>query len=72
MAVQVLDNYGQVRVTGADKGKPLAKVYVKVYARWKNGQICSVAKLLLPEDHDVVGDDFQHDLTALRPVASRS
>lgn len=38
MAVQVLDNYGQVRVTGADKGKPLAKVYVKVYARWKNGQ----------------------------------
>ena len=39
MAVQVIENYGQVRVTGADDGKPLPKVYVKVYARLKDGRI---------------------------------
>lgn len=32
MAVQVLENYGQVRVTQAQTGKPIAKAYVKVYA----------------------------------------
>ena len=39
MAVQVIENYGQVRVTGADDGKPLPKVYVKVYARLKDGRV---------------------------------
>ena len=39
MAVQVIENYGQVRVTAADDGKPLPKVYVKVYARLKDGRV---------------------------------
>ena len=39
MAVQVIENYGQVRVTGADDGKPLPRVYVKVYARLKDGRV---------------------------------
>ncbi|MHC4404176.1 MAG: hypothetical protein ACYTG0_31365 [Planctomycetota bacterium] len=39
MAVQVIENYGQVRVTGADDGKPLSKVYAKVYARLKDGRV---------------------------------
>ncbi len=39
MAVQVIENYGQVRVTGAADGKPLPKVYVKVYARLKDGRV---------------------------------
>ena len=32
MVVQLMENYGQLKVTDL-KGKPLAKVYVKVYAR---------------------------------------
>jgi hypothetical protein len=39
MTVQVISNYGQVKVANAKTGKPLPKVYVKVYARMKNGQI---------------------------------
>jgi len=39
MAVQVISNYGQVKVANAKTGKPLPKVYVKVYARMKNGQV---------------------------------
>jgi hypothetical protein len=39
MAVQVIESYGQVRVTRADDSKPLPKVYVKVYARLKDGQV---------------------------------
>ena len=37
--VQVVENYGQVRVTNEKSGRNLAKVYVKVYARLKDGQI---------------------------------
>ncbi|NQU24829.1 MAG: hypothetical protein HQ567_26400 [Candidatus Nealsonbacteria bacterium] len=37
MAVQVIENYGQVRVTAV--GKPLPKVYVKVYAQLKDGRV---------------------------------
>jgi hypothetical protein len=39
MAVQVTSNYGQVKVANAKTGKALPKVYVKVYARMKNGQV---------------------------------
>jgi len=37
--VQVASEYGQVRVAHADTGKALPKVYVKVYARLRNGQV---------------------------------
>jgi hypothetical protein len=37
--VRLLENYGQVRVAEAAGGKPLAKAYVKVYARLANGQV---------------------------------
>ena len=37
--VRLLENYGQVRVTTAAGQKPLAKVYVKVYARLADGQV---------------------------------
>jgi hypothetical protein len=33
LAVPLVENYGQLQVTQAATGKPLAKVYVKVYAR---------------------------------------
>jgi hypothetical protein len=39
LSAQVIENYGQVRVTHSDTAKPLAKVYVKVYARMKDGSI---------------------------------
>jgi len=39
MAVQVIEGYGQVKAANAKTGKPLAKVYVKVYARMKNGLV---------------------------------
>ena len=39
LAVQTIENYGQVQVSHAETGKPLAKVYVKVYSRRKDGQI---------------------------------
>jgi len=39
LSVQVIENYGQVRVTHCDSAKPLAKVYVKVYARMKDGSV---------------------------------
>ena len=38
MDVRVTENYGQLRVADA-AGKPLAKVYVKVYARLADGQV---------------------------------
>ena len=38
LAVQVVENYGQVKITHTTTGKPLAKVYVKVYARMQDGQ----------------------------------
>jgi hypothetical protein len=37
LAVQVVENYGQVEVRQAESRKPLSKVYVKVYARKADG-----------------------------------
>ncbi|HVW02067.1 MAG TPA: hypothetical protein VHB77_17080, partial [Planctomycetaceae bacterium] len=39
LTVQMVENYGQVRVTQGAKGKPLPKVYVKVYAKMKDGNV---------------------------------
>ena len=39
LRVDVTENYGHLRVTDADTRKPLPKVYVKVYARTKNGRV---------------------------------
>jgi hypothetical protein len=39
MSLQVIENYGQVRVTRQDSGKPLSQVYVKVYARMQDGAV---------------------------------
>ncbi len=39
MSVQVIENYGQVRVTQATTAKPLPRTYVKVYAQLANGQV---------------------------------
>ncbi len=39
LAVQVIENYGQVRVTHSGTGQPLAKVYVKVYAQMQDGSV---------------------------------
>ena len=36
--MQVTENYGQLRVTHEATGKPLPRVYVKVYARSQDGQ----------------------------------
>lgn len=37
--VQMVENYGQLKVSDADSGRGLARVYVKTYARMKNGQV---------------------------------
>ena len=37
--VQVIENYGQVRVTHEKTRKPLAGVYVKAYARMRDGRV---------------------------------
>ena len=39
LAVQVIENYGQVKVTHQTTAKPLPKVYVKAYARMKTGGV---------------------------------
>jgi len=39
LAVQVVENYGQLSVTHAKTRKPLAKVYVKVFARMHGGAV---------------------------------
>ena len=39
LAVQVVENYGQIHVKHSDTGKPLAKVYVKVYAQMQDGTV---------------------------------
>jgi hypothetical protein len=39
LALNLAEQYGQIRVCEQQSGKSLAKVYVKVYARLKNGQI---------------------------------
>jgi 5-hydroxyisourate hydrolase-like protein (transthyretin family) len=36
---QVVENYGHVRVTDKQAGRPLSKVYVKVYALMNDGRI---------------------------------
>ncbi|MCD4825088.1 MAG: hypothetical protein K8S55_10800 [Phycisphaerae bacterium] len=37
LGLQIIENYGQVKVTDAKTGKALPKVYVKVYARMTDG-----------------------------------
>ncbi len=39
LAVQVVENYGQIHVKHSHTGKPLAKVYVKVYAQMQDGTV---------------------------------
>jgi hypothetical protein len=39
LSLQVVENYGQVRVTRDGSGQPLPRVYVKVYAMRGDGQI---------------------------------
>ena len=39
LAVQVVENYGQLKITHQTTGAPLSKVYVKVYARMKTGEV---------------------------------
>src|SRR5262249_44578120 len=39
MALQMSENYGQLKVTDAAAGKALAKVYVKVYAKLADGSV---------------------------------
>jgi len=37
--VQLIENYGQVKVTHAQTGKALSKAYVKVYGRMQGGEV---------------------------------
>ena len=39
LAVQMIENYGQVRITDQANGKALPKTYVKVYGKLANGQV---------------------------------
>ena len=39
LAVQVIETYGQVRVTDTETRKPVPKVYVKVYGRYRDGRV---------------------------------
>ncbi|WLD12472.1 hypothetical protein [Planctellipticum variicoloris] len=39
LTVQVIENYGQVRVTHAETHKPASKAYVKVYAQTAGGEV---------------------------------
>jgi len=39
LVVQGLERYGQVRVVDGDTKAPLAKTYVKVYAKLANGKV---------------------------------
>lgn len=39
LAVSLAEQYGQVRISQQKTGRPLAKVYVKVYSRMKDGQV---------------------------------
>lgn len=39
LSVQLIENYGQLRVSVAEDGKPLSTVYVKAYARMKDGSV---------------------------------
>ncbi|BBM86518.1 hypothetical protein [Candidatus Uabimicrobium amorphum] len=37
--LQMIENYGQLKLTRLEDNKPLSKVYVKVYARYNNGSV---------------------------------
>ncbi len=39
LSVQVIENYGQVKVTHKTTGKPVPKAYVKVYAQMADGSV---------------------------------
>jgi len=39
LSLQVIANYGQVKVTDSESGKGLPRVYVKAYARMSNGEV---------------------------------
>lgn len=39
LALQVIENYGQVKIASQKNNQPLPKVYVKVYARMTNGEV---------------------------------
>jgi len=39
LSVQVLENWGRLQVTRQGTGRPLAKTYVKVYARMQGGEV---------------------------------
>jgi hypothetical protein len=39
LSVQMIETYGQLKVTHDESGKPLAKVYVKVFARLQDGSV---------------------------------
>jgi hypothetical protein len=39
LTVQVIENYGQVKVAHNESRKPLSRVYVKVYARTRDGRV---------------------------------
>jgi hypothetical protein len=39
LTVQLVENYGQLRVTHKETNRPLAEVYVKVYARMQGGEV---------------------------------
>ena len=39
MRVRMMENYGLLAVTHARTGRPLSKIYVKVYARMKDGDV---------------------------------
>jgi hypothetical protein len=39
LALQLTENYGQVRAAHAETGKPIPKTYVKVYARMNDGSV---------------------------------
>ena len=39
LVVQLIENYGQVRVSHLASGKPLPRTYVKVYCRMRSGEV---------------------------------
>ncbi len=60
LALQVIETYGQVKITNEKTAKPLPKVYVKVYARMKDGQTAATLRPALPS--------HRHALPARRPA----
>jgi len=39
LSVQMIENYGHLSVASSNPGRPLSKVYVKVYAQMKDGKL---------------------------------